>query len=164
MLLCYFLFFLLIFLHYVGHKFFHFSILLCTKCMSVFILFCCSLVAKSYLTLCNPMDCTKLSCPSLSPRVFSNSCALILWCHLTISPSVALFCSCPQSFSASGSSPVSWPFISDGQSIGASASASILPMIIQGWFQLGLTSLISLHPRNSKSLLQHRFSFYSNCS
>ena len=70
-------------------------------------------------------------------------------CHPTILSSVR-FSSCPQSFPASGSFPVSRPFTSGGQSIGASASASVLPMNIQGWFPLGLTGLISLHPRDSQ--------------
>ena len=80
----------------------------------------------------------RLPCPSLSLRVCSNSCALSWWCHPTISSSVALLSSCPESFPAS----VSWLFASGGQSIGASASASALPMNIQGWFPLGLTGLI----------------------
>ena len=66
------------------------------------------------------------------------------WCHPTISSSVALFSSCPQSFPASRSFPVSWLFALSGQSIGASATVSVLPMNIQGWFPLGLTNLISL--------------------
>ena len=86
----------------------------------------------------------RLLCPSLSPRVCSNSCPMSRWCHPTISSSVAPFSSCPQSFSASGSFPVSQLFTSGGKSIGASASASVLPMNIQGWFPLGLTGLISL--------------------
>ena len=85
---------------------------------------------------------TKVPCPSLSPGVFSNSCPFSQWCHPTISSSAAPFFSCPQSFTASGSFPVSRFFASDGQSIGA--SASVLPMNIQGWFPLVLTSLISL--------------------
>ena len=86
----------------------------------------------------------RLLCPSLSPRVCSNSCPMSRWCHPTISSSVAPFSSCPKSFSASGSFPVSQLFTSGGKSIGASASASVLPMNIQGWFPLGLTGLISL--------------------
>ena len=66
------------------------------------------------------------------------------WCHPTISSSVIPFSSCPQSFPASGSFPVSQLLASSGQSIGASASASVLPVNIQGWFSLGLTALISL--------------------
>ena len=86
----------------------------------------------------------KLPCSSLSPRVWSNSCSLSQWGHPTILSSVTLFSSYPQSFPATGPFPVSWLFRSDGQSIGASASASVLPMNIQGWFPLGLTGLISL--------------------
>ena len=76
-----------------------------------------------------------LPCPSLSPRVWLNSCLLS---HPTISFSVAPFFSCPQSFPASGSFLLSKLFSSGGQSIGASASASVLPMNIQGWLHLGL--------------------------
>ena len=81
---------------------------------------------------------------SLSPRVCSNSGPLSWWCHPTISSSVAPFSSCPLSFPASGSFPMSQLFTSGGQSTGASSSASVLPMNIQGWFPLGLTGLISL--------------------
>ena len=73
---------------------------------------------------------TRLPCPSLSPRVCSNSCPLGLWCHLTISSSVVPF-SCLQSFPASGSFPMSQFFTSGGQSIGASASALVFPVHIQ---------------------------------
>ena len=85
---------------------------------------------------------TRLPCPSLSPRVCSNSCPLGQWCHPTISSSVIPFFSCPPSFPASGSFPVSPLFASRGHSI--RASASILPMNIWGWFPLGLTDLTSL--------------------
>ena len=105
---------------------------------------CCS-VTKSCPTLCDPMDCsTRLPCPSPSPGVFSNSCPLSQWYHPTISSSVTSFSSCPQYFPASGSFPKSQLFTSGSQSIGASTSASVLPMNIQGWFPLGLTGLISL--------------------
>ena len=87
---------------------------------------------------------SRLPCPSLSPGVCSNSCPLSLWCHPTISSSVAPFFSCPQSFPASGSFPMSQLFTSGGQNTGASASASVLLMNIQGWFPLGLTGVISL--------------------
>ena len=86
----------------------------------------------------------RLPSPSLSPGVCSNSCPLSQWCHPTISSSVTPFSSWPQSSSPSGFFPVSWLFTSDGQSIGASTSASVSPMNIQGWFPLGLTGLISL--------------------
>ena len=87
---------------------------------------------------------TRLLCPSLPPGVCSNSCPVSRWCHLTISSSATLFSFCLQSFPASGSFPVSWLFESGGQTIGASASSSVLPMNIQDWFPLGLTGLISL--------------------
>ena len=90
---------------------------------------------------------TRLPCPSLSPRVCSNSCPLSQWCHPTISSSVVPFSSCPQWFPASGSSPMCWLSTSGGQSIGASASASFLPMSNQDWFPLGLTGLISLQSK-----------------
>ena len=85
-----------------------------------------------------------LPCPSVSPWVFSTSRPLSQWCHPAISSSVIPFSSCPQSFPASGSFPVSWLFASGGQSIGVSASASVLPMNIQDWFPLGSTGSISL--------------------
>ena len=91
-------------------------------------------------------------CPSPSPRVCSYSCPLSWWCHLTISSSAAHFSFCFQSFSASRSFPMSQLFASGGQSIGTSASASVIPMNIQGWFPLGLTGWISLLSRN---ILQH---------
>ena len=92
---------------------------------------------------------SRLPCPSLSPGVCLNSCPLSPCDHPTISSSVTCFSSCPSP--ASGSFPMSRLFSSGGQSIGASASSSVLPMIIQGWFPLGLTSLISLQ---SKRLLR----------
>ena len=85
-----------------------------------------------------------LPCPSPTPGPCSNSCPSSQWCHPTISSSVALFSICLQSFPASASFPMSWLFTLGGQSIGASASASVLPMNIQDWFLLGLTGLISL--------------------
>ena len=85
-------------------------------------------------------------CPSWTPGVYSNSCPLSQWCHPTISSSVVPFSSLLQSFPASGSFPMSQFFTSDGQRIGASASAStsVLPMNIQYWFSLGQTNWISL--------------------
>ena len=87
---------------------------------------------------------TRLLYPSLSLRVYSNSCTLSQWCYLTITSSATPFSFGLQSFSASGSFPMSPLFISSGQSIGASASAWVLPMNIQGWFPLGLTGFVSL--------------------
>ena len=85
-----------------------------------------------------------LPCSSVSRRVCSDSRRLSWWCYSTISFSVIHFSSCPQSCPASGPFPVSWDFTSGGQSIAASASASVLPMNIQGLFPLGLTGLVSL--------------------
>ena len=86
----------------------------------------------------------RLSCPSLSPAVCANSYPLSQWCYLNISPSAASLSSCLQSFLASGSFPMSQLFKTGGQSIGASASAAVLPINIQGWFSLGWIGLISL--------------------
>ena len=90
-------------------------------------------------------------CPSSTPGDCSNSCPLSRWCHPTISFSVVPFSSRLQSFPASGSFPVSQLFTSGGQSVGASASASVLPMNIQDWFPLELKGWISLQ---SKGLLR----------
>ena len=75
--------------------------------------------------------------PSPTPRVHPNPCPLSRWCHPTISSSVFPFSSCPQSFPASGSFPMSQLFTSGGQSMGVSASTSVLPMNSQDWFSLG---------------------------
>ena len=83
-------------------------------------------------------------CPSPSPGVCPSSCSLHCWCHAAISSSDALFSFCTQSFPASGTFPMSCLFASDDQNPGASASASALPVNIQGWSHLKLTSLISL--------------------
>ena len=80
--------------------------------------------------------------PSLSPGVCSNTCPLSRWCLPTISSSLVPFSSCLQSFPASGSFSMSQLFASGGQNIGASASASVLPMNSQGWFPLGWAGLI----------------------
>ena len=101
----------------------------------------------------------KLPSPSLSPWLCSNSCPLSQWCHPTISFSVTPISSCPQSFPASGSFPMSQLFASSGQSTGASASASVLPMNIQkDWFPLGLTSDLLAVQGTLNSLLQHHSS------
>ena len=102
---------------------------------------------------------TKLPCPSPTPRAYSNSCPYSRWCHPAISSSVVPFSSCLQSFPASGSFSMSWFFASGGQSIGVSASASVLPMNIQDWFPLGCTRFDLLAIQGTlKSLLQHHSS------
>ena len=93
------------------------------------------------------LQCNRPHCPSPIPRVYSNSGPSSQWCHTTISSSVVPFSSCPQSFPASESFPLSQFFASGGQSTGASASASVLPMNIQDWFPLGLTGLVSLQSK-----------------
>ena len=102
-------------------------------------------------TFCNPMDC---STPGFAVHhqlpVLTHSCPLRRWCQPTISSSVIPFSSHRQSFPASGSIPMSQFFPSGGQSIGVSASASVLPMHIQDWFPLGWTGWISLQSRGSQ--------------
>ena len=85
--------------------------------------------------------------PSPTPRVYSNSCPSSQWCHPTISSSVVPFSSCPQSLLASGSFPMSQLFAWGGQSIGVSASASVLPVNTQDWSPLGWTGWISLQSK-----------------
>ena len=87
---------------------------------------------------------TRPPCPSPTPRVYSNSCPSSQWRHPNISSSVVPFSSHLQSFPASGSFQMSQIFTSGSQSIGASASTSVLPMKIKDWFPLGLAGLISL--------------------
>ena len=102
---------------------------------------------------------TRPPCPSQTPGVYSNTCPSSRWCHPTISSSVIPFSSCPQSLPASGSFPISQLFASGGQSLGASASASVLPMNTQDWSPLGWTGWISLPVQGTlKSLLQHHSS------
>ena len=105
--------------------------------------FSCSVVSDSLRP--HGLQHTRLPCPSPTPRACSNSCPLSQWCRPTISSSVIPFSSCLQSFPASGSFPVS---ASGGQRTGVSASASALPMNIQGLFPLGWTGWISLQSRD----------------
>ena len=106
------------------------------------LLFSCSVVSHPLQP--HKLQHARLSCPSLSSGVCTNSCPLSWWCHSTVSCSVALFFSCLHSFPTSGSFPMSPLFESGGQRVGASTSASVLPMNIQGLFPLGLTGWISL--------------------
>ena len=86
-------------------------------------------------------------CPSPTPGVYPNPCPLSGWCHPTTSSSVIPFSSCPQSFPASGSFQMSQLFTSGGQSVGVSASTSVLPMNTQDWSPLGWTGWISLQSK-----------------
>ena len=106
------------------------------------LLFSASIVSNSLRP--HGLQHARLSCPSPPPRACSKSCPLSLWCHPSISSSVVPFSPCLQSFVASGSLLMSHLFSSGGQSIGVSASASVLSMNTQDWFPLGLTDLISL--------------------
>ena len=99
------------------------------------------------LLLPHGMQLARPPCTSPTPRVYSNSCPLSWWRHPTISSSVVPFSSCLQSFPASGSFPMSQFFTSGGQSIGVSASASVLLMNIQDWIPLGWTGGISLQSK-----------------
>ena len=90
---------------------------------------------------------TRPPCPSPPPGVHPNSCASSRWCHPAISSSVVSFSSCPQSLPASGSFPISQLFASGGQSIGVSASASVLPMNTQDWSPSEWTGWISLQSK-----------------
>ena len=102
-------------------------------------------VTQSCLTLrLHGLQHARPPCPSPTPGVYSNSCPWSRWCHPTISSSVVPFSSCLQSFPASRSFPMSQFFASGSQSIGVSASASVLQMNIQDWFPLGWIGWISL--------------------
>ena len=103
--------------------------------------FSCSVISDSLWP--HDLQHTRFPCPSPTPRACSNSCPLSQWCHPTISSSFIPFSSCLQSFPASRSFPVSQFFALGVQSIGVSASASVLPMNIQDWFPLGWTGWIS---------------------
>ena len=116
----------------------------------VWLLFSCSVVSDS-LWPHGPQH-TRLPCPSPSPRGCSDSCPLGKWCH---PPSHSLSSPSPLAFILSGSFPVSWLFASGGQNIGVSASTSVLPMNIQGWFLLGLTGLISLLSKGLSRVFSH---------
>ena len=118
---------------------------------SIFLHLQFSSVAQSCPTLRpHELQHARPPCPSPTPRVYPNPCPLSWWCHPTISSTVIPFSSCPQSFPASGSFQMSQLFASGGQSIGVSASTSVLPMNTQDWSPLGWTGWISCSPRDSQ--------------
>ena len=118
--------------------------------------FSCSVVSDSLRP--HELQYARLPCPSPFLRICSNSSPLSRWCHPTIFV-CRPFSSCPQSFQALGSFPMSWFFMSGGQSIGASASASVFSMNIQDWFPLGWTGFDLLAVQGTlNSLLQHHSS------
>ena len=115
----------------------------------------------------------RLPCTSPTPGVYTNSCPLSQWCHPTISSSVVPFSSCLQSFPALGTFQMNQFFTSGGQSIGVSASTSVLPVNIQDWFPLGWTGWTSLQSKglsrvfSNTAVQKHQFfsaqlSLYSN--
>ena len=109
--------------------------------------FSCSVMSNSWRP--HELQYARLPCPSPTPRVHPNPCLLSRWCYPTISSSVVPFSSCPQSFPASGSFQMSQLFTSGGQSIGVSASTSVLPMNTQDW-SLGWTGGSPCSPRDSQ--------------
>ena len=118
--------------------------------------FTCSVVSDSLWP--HGLQHTRPPCPSPTPRLDWNSCPLSRWCHPTISSSVVPFSSCLQSFPASGSFQMSQFFASGGQSIGISASTSVLPMNTQDLFPLGWTGWISLESKGLSKVPQHHSS------
>ena len=130
--------------------------------MNIYQTLCCNCsVAKSCPTLCNPMDYSMPGSPvSLSPGIYQIHVHW-WWCHPTISSSITPFFSCLQSFPASGSFLVSQFFPLDGQSIGVSASASVLPMNLQVWFPLGWTDWISWLSRVFSNTTVQKQQFFS---
>ena len=141
------------------HSFYGWVIFHCVCIYIYLLLFSCLVVSDSLWP--HGLQHARLPCLSPSSGACSNSCPLSQWCHLTISSSIVPF-SCLQSFPASGSFLMSRLFWLDGQSNGASASASV-PVSIQGWFPLGWTVLISLQSKGlsrvfSRTTVQkHRF-------
>ena len=116
----------------------------------------CNIVTHSVQFICSVMSDSlrphglqhaRPPCPSPTPGLYPNSCPLSQWCHPAISSSVVPFSSCPQSFPASGSFPVSQLFASGGQSIWVSASKSVLSMNTQDWCPLGWTGWISFQSK-----------------
>jgi len=115
---------------------------------------------------------TRLPCPSPTTGIHSNSCPSSWWCHPAISSSVIPFSSCPQSLPASESLPMSQLFTWGGQSIGVSASTSVLPMNTQDWSPLGWSGWISLQSKGlsrvfsnttvQKHQLQYKYIIYSH--
>ena len=136
-----------------------------TREVQTFILFFSSVQSLSGIRLfVTPWTATcRPPCPSQTPIAYSNSYLLSWRCHPTISSSVIPFSSCLQPFPASGSFQMSQSFASGGQSIGASASASVLPVSVQDWFPLGWTGWISLQSKglsrafSNNTVQKHQF-------
>ena len=136
---------------------------------TLLLLFSCSVMSN--FSQPHGLQHARLPCPPSSPR--ACTCPWSQWCHPTVSSSVVPFSSCLLSFPASESFLMSYPFTSGSQSVGASASAPVLLMNIQGWFPLGLTGWLSLQSKglsrvfSSTTVQKHQFfsaqpSFWSN--
>ena len=126
-----------------------------------------SSVAQSCLTLQpHKSQHARPPCPSPTPGVYSNPCSSSQWCHPAISSSLIPFSSCPQSPPASGSFPMSQLFVWGGQSIGVSASTSVLPMNTQNWSPVGWAGWISLQSKglsrvfSNTTVQNHQFFYY----
>ena len=152
---------------YISTLFNNASVWLCPvklACLENFlpIQFSCSVL--SYSLWPHGLQHTRPHCPSASPRVFPSSCSLCWWFSPAISSSDALFSFCSQSFPVSETFPMSQFFTSGGQSIGASASALVLPVNIQGWSPFRLTGLISLLAKGPSGVFEsttvQRYQFF----
>ena len=119
-------------------------------------------LSRIQLFVTHGLQHTRPPCPSPTPGACSNSCLLSQWCHPTILSSVGPFSSCRPSFPASGSFPMSQFFTLGGQSIVASAPASVLPMNIQDWFPLGWTDWISLQSKGLSRVFSNTI-FFCQC-
>ena len=130
-------------------------------------------ILESYCLWHYELQHARPPCPPPTPRVYSNSCPLSPWCHPAISSSAIPFSFCPQSFLASGFFKICQIFISGGQSIGVSASTSVLPRNTKDWSLLGWTGWISLQSNelsrvfSNTTVQKHQFfcaqlSLYSN--
>ena len=148
------LIYILIFSHFIlCSKIFYMSLTIFKKHFHDSIFICCVISVQFSRSVVSDslqphrLQHSRFPWPSQTSRAYSNSCPLSWWCHPTISSSGAPFSTCPQSFPALGAFLVSQLFSSSGQSTGASASASVLPMNIQNWFHLEWTGWISWQSR-----------------
>ena len=138
-----------------------FKILSLSLILTFSVQFICSVMSNSLRP--HGLQHARPPCPLPTPGVYPNPCPLSRWCHPTISSSIAPFSSCPQSFPASGSFQMSQLFASGGQSIGVSASTSVLPVNTQDWSPLGWTGWISLYSKglsrvfSNTTIQKHQF-------
>ena len=143
-----------------GHHYYHSPwFYLCAQCLRFSsVQFSCSVVSDSLWP--HELQHTRPPCPSPTPGVYPNSCWSSRWCHPAISSSVVPFSSCPQALPASESFPMSQLFSWGGQSIGASALASVLPMNTQDWSPLEWTGWISLQSKGLSRVFSIRLTVF----